>query len=69
MRWACIFFPQFALDGVLRDCPDPDEPLVLLHRPIQRRIIKAANPAALALGPPAGDDVGQNLKDRKNDHA
>ncbi len=50
MKWACIFFPQFALDGVLRNCPDPDEPLVLLHGPIQRRIIKAANPAALALG-------------------
>ncbi|MDU4058659.1 MAG: DNA polymerase Y family protein [Pseudomonas oryzihabitans] len=50
MRWACIYFPQFALDGVLRNCPDPDEPLVLLQGPIQRRIIKAANPAALALG-------------------
>jgi len=50
MKWACIFFPQFALDGVLRNCSDPDEPLVLLYGPIQRRIIKAANPAALALG-------------------
>ncbi|MGF7239649.1 protein ImuB [Pseudomonas oryzihabitans] len=50
MKWACIYFPQFALDGVLRNCPDPDEPLVLLQGPIQRRIIKAANPAALALG-------------------
>lgn len=50
MRWACIYFPQFALDGVLRNCPDPDEPLVLLYGPIQRRVIKAANPPALALG-------------------
>lgn len=50
MRWACIYFPQFALDGVLRNCADPDEPLVLLQGPIQRRVIKAANPAALALG-------------------
>lgn len=40
MRWACILFPQFALDGVLRNRPDPDEPLALLSGPSQRRIKK-----------------------------
>ncbi|MDR6680194.1 protein ImuB [Pseudomonas psychrotolerans] len=50
MRWACILFPQFALDGVLRNRPDPDEPLALLSGPSQRRILRAVNPAAAALG-------------------
>ena len=31
MRWVCILFPQLALDAVLRQRPDPDEPLVLLN--------------------------------------
>ncbi len=33
MRWVCILFPQLALDAVLRQRPDPDEPLALLTGP------------------------------------
>lgn len=40
MRWVCILFPQLALDAVLRQRPDPDEPLVLLNGPAQRRCCK-----------------------------
>ena len=50
MRWACILFPQLALDGVLRRRSDPDEPLVLLAGPPQRRMIRTANAAARVLG-------------------
>ncbi|PTU73879.1 Y-family DNA polymerase [Pseudomonas mangrovi] len=50
MRWACILFPQLALDGVLRRRSDPDEPLALLAGPPQRRMIRTANAAARALG-------------------
>jgi len=50
MRWACLLLPQLALDGVLRRCPTPDAPLVLLDGPAQQRVLHAVNPAARALG-------------------
>jgi len=50
MRWVCILFPQLALDAVLRQRPDPEQPLALLSGPAQRRVLQAVNPAARALG-------------------
>ncbi|TVT86004.1 DNA polymerase Y family protein [Pseudomonas sp. H3(2019)] len=50
MRWVCILFPQLALDAVLRQRSDPDEPLVLLSGPAQRRVLQAVNAPARALG-------------------
>jgi len=50
MLWACILFPQLAMDGVLRQRADADSPLALLAGPAQRRVLQAVNPAARALG-------------------
>ncbi|QRK86678.1 DNA polymerase Y family protein [Pseudomonas granadensis] len=57
MRWVCILFPQLALDAVLRQRPDADEPLVLLNGPAQRRVLQAVNPAARKLGLRAGQSM------------
>lgn len=57
MRWVCILFPQLALDAVLRQRPDPDQPLVLLNGPAQRRVLQAVNPAARKLGLRAGQSM------------
>ncbi|MBA1288687.1 Y-family DNA polymerase [Pseudomonas japonica] len=50
MLWACILFPQLALDVVLRHQPDPLAPLALVSGPSQRRVLRAVNPSARALG-------------------
>jgi protein ImuB len=50
MRWACLFLPQLAIDGVLRRHPDPQAPLVLVSGPAQRRVLHAVNPAARTAG-------------------
>lgn len=50
MRWACILFPQLALDGVLRHRENPTEPLALISGTPQRRIVQTVNPAARDLG-------------------
>lgn len=50
MRWACVLLPQLALDGVLRGHPDPEAPLALVTGTPQRRVLRALNPAARALG-------------------
>ena len=50
MLWACILFPQLAMDGVLRQRADAESPLALLTGPAQRRVLQAVNPAARALG-------------------
>ena len=50
MLWACILFPQLAIDGVLRHRADADAPLALLSGPTQRRLVHAVNPPARALG-------------------
>ncbi|MDI2590696.1 DNA polymerase Y family protein [Pseudomonas sp. 681] len=50
MRWVCIVFPQLALDAVLRQRANPDEPLALLTGPAQRRVLQAVNGSARALG-------------------
>ncbi|MDH4553967.1 DNA polymerase Y family protein [Pseudomonas sp. BN417] len=50
MRWACILLPQLALDGVLRGHPEPEAPLALVTGTPQRRVLRALNPAAKALG-------------------
>ncbi|BAP45217.1 DNA repair nucleotidyltransferase/DNA polymerase-like protein [Pseudomonas sp. StFLB209] len=57
MLWACILFPQLAMDGVLRQRADSDQPLVLLSGPAQRRVLQAVNPAARALGLRAGQSL------------
>ncbi|PVZ20112.1 MULTISPECIES: DNA polymerase Y family protein [unclassified Pseudomonas] len=57
MLWACILLPQLALDGVLRGHAEPDQPLVLLGGPSQRRVLKAANRAARGLGLRAGQPL------------
>lgn len=46
MLWACIQFPFLGLDSVLRTHPNPDEPLVLVGGPTQRRELVAVNRAA-----------------------
>ena len=50
MRWACIFLPQLALDGLLRRLDDPVSPLALVHGPVQRRTLFAVNAAAREAG-------------------
>lgn len=50
MRWACILLPHLALDGVLRRCSEPEAPLALVAGTPQRRVLRALNPAARALG-------------------
>jgi len=57
MRWACILLPQLALDGVLRRRADPDAPLALIAGTPQRRVLRAVNPAARALGLRAGQSL------------
>ena len=50
MRWACILFPQLALDGVLRSREDPAAALALIAGPTQRRVLQTVTPAARELG-------------------
>ncbi len=50
MLWACILFPQLAMDGILRSRAEPEAPLALLRGTPQRRVLQAVNPAARALG-------------------
>ncbi|MEO5565169.1 MAG: DNA polymerase Y family protein [Luteimonas sp.] len=50
MLWACIHLPQLALDGVLRQHQRPEQPLVLVTGPAQRRVLAAVNPAAARAG-------------------
>lgn len=57
MRWACILFPQLALDAQLRTREDPLQPLVLLSGPPQRRVLQAVSPAARELGLRAGQTL------------
>ena len=54
MLWACILLPQLALDGVLRRHATPDQALVLVDGPVQRRMLRAVNAAARAEGLRAG---------------
>ncbi|MCO6055064.1 DNA polymerase Y family protein [Pseudomonas sp. MOB-449] len=57
MRWACILLPQLALDGVLRGHSDPEAPLALVTGTPQRRVLRALNPAAKALGLRSGQSL------------
>jgi len=57
MRWACIVFPHFAVDGVLRQRPASDRPLALLTGPAHRRVVHAVNDAAAARGLTPGQSV------------
>lgn len=50
MRWACVFFPQLAIDGLLRRLDDPDPPVALVHGPVQKRSLYAVNAAARDAG-------------------
>ena len=50
MRWVCILFPQLALDAVLRQRADPEEPLALLTGPAQRRVLQTVNGAGAGAG-------------------
>lgn len=57
MLWACILLPQLAMDGVLRNRTDTEEPLALLSGTPQRRVLQAVNPAARALGLKPGQSL------------
>ncbi|WP_150302674.1 Y-family DNA polymerase [Pseudomonas saliphila] len=57
MRWACILFPQLALDAVLRARADADAPLVLLSGSAQRRVLQTMNSAARELGLRSGQSL------------
>lgn len=57
MLWACILFPQLALDIALRERDDPDSPLVLVGGPAQRRVLQAANERARGMGLRAGQTL------------
>ena len=57
MLWACILLPQLAMDGVLRNRADADEPLALVSGTPQRRVLQAVNPAARALGLKPGQSL------------
>lgn len=50
MRWACVFLPQLALDGLLRRLDDAVSPLALVHGPVQRRTLMAVNESARQAG-------------------
>ncbi len=55
--WACLWLPQLALDGVLRDQADPARPLVLVSGPAQRRVLAAVNDTAAVVGLRAGQTL------------
>ncbi|MBG7372123.1 DNA polymerase Y family protein [Pseudomonas aeruginosa] len=57
MLWACILLPQLAMDSALRQRSDPGAPLALLGGPPQRRLLRAVNPAARALGLKPGQSL------------
>ena len=57
MLWACILLPQLAMDGVLRNRADADEPFALVSGTPQRRTLQAVNPAARALGLKPGQSL------------
>jgi protein ImuB len=57
MLWACLHFPQLALDGVLRRHPQPERPLALVTGPAQRRVLAAVNQAAARHGLHAGQSL------------
>lgn len=57
MLWACIVFPQLALDSILRERDDPDAPLALIGGPQQRRVLQSVNTAAATLGLRAGQTL------------
>lgn len=50
MRWACVLLPQLALDAVLRGRADPEAALALVSGTPQRRVLRAVNAPARALG-------------------
>ena len=57
MQWACIFFPQLALDDVLRRRADHAAPLVLFEGAGSRARVCAANAAAQHHGLYAGQSL------------
>ncbi len=50
MLWACILFPELALDAVLRRHPSPEQPLALVYGTAPRRMLYAVNAAAARAG-------------------
>ena len=50
MRWACLLFPQLALDGVQRRMAADDPPVMVVEGPAQRRVVHSVNAAARAQG-------------------
>jgi protein ImuB len=57
VRWACIVFPHFAVDGVLRQRPPSARPLALLTGPAHKRTVHAVNDQAVARGLKPGQSV------------
>jgi protein ImuB len=50
MRWACLLFPHFAVDGVLRRRPASDQAVILVTGPAHRRVVAAVNTQAASAG-------------------
>lgn len=50
MLWAALYLPQLALDAVARTLDDAESPWLLMHGPMQRRVVYAASHAAGAVG-------------------
>ena len=50
MLWACILFPELALDAVLRRHATPEQPLALVHGTAPRQVLYAVNAAAARAG-------------------
>lgn len=57
MRWACILFPQLAMDAALRSRPDAHGPFALVAGTPQRRYLQAVNEAARATGLRSGQTL------------
>lgn len=57
MVWACILLPQLAMDVALRQQAEPNAPLALVTGTAQKRVLRAVNPAARALGLKPGQSL------------
>lgn len=57
MLWVALHLPQLALDAVARTLDDAESPWLLMHGPMQRRVVHAVSASAAA----SGIRVGQPL--------
>ena len=57
MLWACLRFPQLALDAIRATTPDKPRPFAVIDGPLQRRHIVFANAAARNAGVRSGQSL------------